>query len=242
MKKFILGMALFVCTSAIGSPSVFAASEDESTEVTVNYVTEQEAMELKEQSDQIGYDEDYDVSAFETDLNGNTIEVDPIGNVSLQRTPPKDGFTYVPSNYTQSSGSVNNRFKSLGSFTLNNSSSTAINATYTQQDTITANWSVNSSISGSATFKAKFIGQVEAKVASGASYSKTVSKGQKYTAGGTVGPKKSINMYAYQKGGKSSGKLYWNKYSSSGSMLGVYSETTSGGTAPVSGVTIDVTN
>lgn len=243
MKQFFLGLILLIGINTMNVPTAAVITEDVTSNVTVNYMTEEEALKLKEQADKIGYDKEFSVEAFETDLAGNIKEVEPIGMKLLQRIPPKDGFVYVPYNYSHSTGSINHRFKSIGSFTLTNRSSTPINGTYTQQDTVTTNWSVSATISGSTKFKVKFIGEIEGKIAGGASYSKTTSKGTTYSAGGTVAPGKSINMFAYQKGGKSSGKLYWQKYSPSGSSLvGMYSETTPGGTAPISGITIDVTN
>lgn len=241
MKKLFLS-TIIVGFFALLPNNVFANTVGNEN-VTTNFM-------LKEQAEQI-YNEviqkqnkpfyDDNVVAYETDLEGNTVKVEPISRSFMLMAPPKDGFTYSPSGYTYSSGNINARFKSIGSFTLKNNSDVTISAQYEQQTSVTTNWSVSSSISGTAKFKASFLGSITANIGAGAAASKTTSKGTKISVSGTLAPKKSLNMNAYQKGGYSSGYLVWDKYSPSGSKVGTYKESTKG-TAPVNGYTVDVTN
>lgn len=222
---------------------VLADTSEINSNVTVNHISREEALHYQKQTQKKDAPENFEITAYETDLNGNVTAVDPLHlGDSLSLRIPNDNNVYSPSTYSQVNGNLNQRFKGIGSFTVYNRGSQDVNASYEQQESVTTNWSVNGTISGNAAFKNAFIGEVGVKIAAGAAFSKTVSKGTKYSASTKVGPGKTLNIDAYQKGGKSSGNLVYKKYNKSGTYLGTYSESNPGGTAPVSGITLDVYN
>lgn len=241
MKKKLIGVGLCFSVFCMTNQPTMANTINTDSKVTVSYMTQEQAQKNLENVQKVEDIQKEPLMAIETDINGTTKEVEPVGKLLDLRAPPKDSFRYVPSNYKQSNGSLNPRYKFVGSFSLKNNSSTSINVKYSQQESVTTKMTASTSIEGNTTFKNTFIGEVGAKISAGASVSRTIYKGTTISVSGKVAPNKSINMNAYQKCGKSSGKVIWNKYSSGGSWIGTYSETASG-TAPVNGTQIDVTN
>lgn len=231
--------ALLVVPLIIFTCGVQPVCASENDNITINFVTE-EKLEENFRTSLSQNSSTNEIHAYEIDNEGNSKEVNPISNSFRMRKPPVDGFKYSPNSYQHSSGTLNNYFSHVGSFTIKNSGTTSITGKYVQEQSVTTNWSVGGAISAESTFKVAFISQVKAKVAASADYSKTTKAGTTYSVQSTVPPKKTMNVNAYRKGAKSTGKLVWNKYSPSGSLMGIYTETNHSGTAPFNGMTFDV--
>lgn len=183
-----------------------------------------------------------EIKAWETDLNGNIKEVEPISHTFNSKKPPSDGYRYVFNAYFPGSARKNWNYKNLGSFRVRNTSSSVAKASYEQQSTTTSNWNVGANISAEATIGNSFLGGVTTKLGGSFGKSRTWTAGKKYGIAYDVKPNTTVLLTNYQVGGYSTGTLTWNKYHSSGANVGMYSETANGTAVSTSDVNIELTN
>lgn len=178
-----------------------------------------------------------EVIAWEESLDGSIKEVTPInerdvesGREITSMAVPKDGYTYSFNTYSVNSPTRKWTYKSAGTVRVSNTRTVSANLTYTQQNSTTTGWGVSTSISGSGTIKASFLGKLSVSAGLTADHNKSWSKGTSYGLTTTVPAKSVAYLTAYAVGIYDSGKLVYKKYTSSGTLVGYYYET-AGGTA-----------
>lgn len=210
MKKLIQITSLFFLLQLVFNPIVSATVD----EPVIYFWTQEEAASLY---------------GFEADYVKNTVRL------------PKDGYRYQPFCYKQTELEVLERFQLIDSFTVNNTSSTEVETQYNQVRLIRIDWDVDKEFSKNIVFKEAFFNQISESVQAEAKVQAVASLNEAYPATPVVvesGERMDINVY--QQGARSSGILYWKKYSPSGSFIGIHSQKTIGNTAPIDAVTIDV--
>lgn len=233
--KVLSIIALSLLLLIIGPGSSFAANNE-------NNNIPQDVLDKIQQKVQENAAEEIEVEAWEEDLNGNKVKVTPLserkefnekksGEIEMYAVP-NDGYNYVADMYLVNNPSRNWRYKSAGVFRINNTSYSIpmYDVTYVQQSAVENFWSVGATISGSGTFGNSFLGQIAYSV--GGSYDKS----RKYTTGTTfstkidVDPRTIAYLANYTVGMYDKGTLRYKKYTTSGSLVGYYSES-GGGTA-----------
>lgn len=244
MKIKIKALSLFL-TLGIGllygnNNTVNAEEIIISPESSIEYMSYEEMLSMQEVKEEIA-----PIKAWETDINGITKEVIPKSlevkdNLVLPMAPPKDSYRYVFSRYTSSSNSKNIRYNRLGDFSVYNSGSSSVTGQYIQQSSKVTSWTVGSNIAAETSIGNSFLAEVKAKLGMSTSRSKTTTAGTSHGVTFSVPAKKTVVATAYRYGGKSSGKLVWNKYSPSGSLVGVYTESANGTAVDSNGVHVDV--
>lgn len=241
LKMVNLLLVLLTLGLLFGNKSTVNAEEIIISPVSsVEYMSYDELLSIQEVKEEIE-----PIKAWEIDALGNTKEVSPKDSqkdtsLIMPKAPPKDSFRYVFSNYTSSSNSKNIRYNRLGTFTVYNAGNSSVGGQYTQQSSKVTSWTVGTNISSDTSVGNSFLAEVRAKLGMTTTRSKTTSAGTSHGVTFTVPAKKTVEAVAYRYGGKSSGKLVWNKYSSSGSLVGVYTESANGTAVDSNGVHVDV--
>lgn len=233
--KVLSIIALSLLLLIIGPVSSFAANNE-------NNNIPQDVLEKIQQKVQENSAEEIVVEAWEEDLNGNKIKVTPLserkefskkksGEIGMYAVP-KDGYNYVPDMYLVNNPSRNWHYKSAGVFRVNNTSySIPMNdVTYVQQSEVENHWNVGATISGSGTFGTSFLGQIAYSVGGSYDKSRTYTTGTTFSTKIDVGPRTIAYLANYTVGMYDKGTLRYKKYSTSGTLVGYYSET-GGGTA-----------
>lgn len=232
--KVLSLIALSLLLLIIGPGSSFAANNE-------NNNIPKDVLQKIEQKLKANEAKEIEVEAWEVDLKGNKIKVTPLSERTdlkknksgeFENAVPSDGYNYVPDSYVVNNPSRNYYYKSAGVFRVNNASYsiTMRDVTYTQQASVENFWNVNISISGSGTFGNSFLGKIAYTV--GGSYDKS----RKYTTGTTysttydVPPRTTAYLANWTVGMYDKGTLRYKKYTTSGTLVGYYSES-GGGTA-----------
>ncbi|MEN1987697.1 hypothetical protein [Paenibacillus hubeiensis] len=180
--------------------------------------------------------------AWETDMNGNTVEVIPLSErVQTMAPPTGDGYIYSFDRYDPDSVSKNWRYQNMGTFRVANNSAGETKAKYEQQSSSTATWNVTASIKNTASLRAGFLAGTELEVGI------QLAAEKNYTAGKTYGVEKTIPAYTtmyltnYAVGVNTAGKLIYKKYAPGGtSQVGVYTEQVGGTVVSVPDVNIEI--
>lgn len=231
MKKKVI--TLIMLGMILSSTSVFA-QENTSIPTKIQKKVEQNIEESKNELKEI--------KAWETDVNGNLIEVTPKSDTFKTRMPPSNGYRYLFNKYYSSTNNKNYRFSQVGTYRISNGTSSAISATYTQQSDVQTSWNVSSNVSAEATIGNSFIGEIKAKVGGSVDRTKTWKTGTTISTSYTVPSKTVVYLTNYQVGVYSSGTLTWSKYdAASGANVGTYTETANGTAVSTSDVNIELT-
>lgn len=242
MKKLSM-VLMIVCLILVNMTLVFASSESKniSTGIPKSVLIKADSKVIR--------DEIPEIKAWETDLEGNTIEVTP-KNMNLSSKdenivfrPPNDGYVYLFSSYVSNTAKRNWYYENLGTFRFSNKTKEPItNVKYEQTSNRTSHWGVSSNISGEGKIGISFLGEVNVKLGAEADYSRSWTKGNIYGANFTV-PKQTVYYLTnYQVGLNSNGTLLYNKYHPSGGSAGVYTESAGGTAVSKSDVSIEVTD
>ena len=193
------------------------------------------------------------VEAWEEDFKGNKIKVTPLSerkdfkkNTSgvVASAVPSDGYNYVPDIYVVNNPSRNWNYKQAGVFRANNASSTAVmkDVTYIQQSSVENFWNVNVSISGSGTFGNSFLGQIAYSVGGAYDKSRKYTTGTTYSTSFDVQPRTTAYLTNWTVGMYDKGTLRYKKYTTSGTLVGYYSESGGGTAVSQSDVNLELTD
>ncbi|MGP3788441.1 hypothetical protein [Paenibacillus sp. 1A_MP2] len=179
--------------------------------------------------------------AWETDMNGNTVEVTPLSKRIQTMAPPNDGYIYSFEKYDPNSVAKNWRYQNMGTFRVANTSPGNTTATYTQQSTNTATWNVTSSIKNSAQLKVGFLAGTSLEMGIQLSDAKTYSSGKTYGVSKTIPGNTTIYMTNYAVGVNTAGNLVYKKYAPGGtSQVGIYTEQVGGTVVSIPDVNIEI--
>ncbi|GJM80385.1 hypothetical protein HMSSN139_28810 [Paenibacillus sp. HMSSN-139] len=183
-----------------------------------------------------------EVKAWETDLNGNTKEVVPLSQrMNLMSPPTGDGFTYLFDGYVPSSVVRDWHYQNLGIYRYVNATGAEASIQYEQQETKYGKWNVSANISGKTEFKVPFLTKLEVTIGGSWGMERGWQKNVKYGAIQKVNPNTTVYLTNYQVAANASGKLQWKKYSPSGTLVGVYTESAGGYAVSLSDVNIETT-
>lgn len=237
MKKFLVFSLISLGLLSVNVSSVSASTVDN---IPSNVI---EKADEKVNSSKYLINE---IEAWEIDLNGNETKVIPknlYSNIST-RAVPNDGFIYEFDHYDPDECSTNWHYKVAGVYrAANYSSSSTLNAAYTQSSTTTTQWNVSGNISAQAKIGTSFLGEITATAGVSVGRSKTWSSGTTYGASFTVAPRTVNYLTNYQVGVNSGGYLYWRKYSPTGiSIMGWYKESANGTAIDLSRINIELTD
>ncbi|MEK4472704.1 hypothetical protein NSQ91_05770 [Paenibacillus sp. FSL R7-0048] len=183
-----------------------------------------------------------EVRAWETDLNGNTKEVIPLSQRANLKSPPtNDGYSYVFDQYVPTKVERDWHYKNLGIFRYQNGTGGTASIQYEQQNTTSGKWNVSTNISGKTEFQVPFLTKLEVQVGGSWGMERGWIKNVKYGTNQQVLKDTTVYLTNYQVAANASGSLQWKKYSSTGTMVGVYNESAGGYAVSMSDTNIEVT-
>lgn len=181
-----------------------------------------------------------ELKAWETDMDGNKIEVTPLSERTHLRVP-NDQFVYVFDHYDPNYTQINYSYKQAGTFLAENDSSSAITVTYKQQNSTTKEWTVGGNISGSASVKAGFLGKIEVEMGFNVINVRSWAKGVEYGVEQVIQPYTAKTLINWQVGVDTNGGLVYKKLdSASYSQVGWYTESAGGTVVSMDHVRIQV--
>lgn len=242
IKRFCI-VFMIVCLILVNTNLVFASTE--SNDLTTGVP---ESI-LKKADSKVIRHEIPEIKAWETDAEGNTIEIVPknmklISNETINLfSPPNDGYIYKFTKYVSQNATKNWYYENLGTFRFSNRTQTPVNnVNYTQERQRQSQWSVSGNISGSTAVKVKFLAEIKVQLGVEGSYSRTWQKNFTYGASYTVPPMTTYYLTNYQVGLNSNGYLVYDKWHPEGYIVGTYTESCGGTAVSTSDVHIELTD
>lgn len=243
-KVFLTGVLSFsLLGSAFSFPETTLASSSKKNDIPKEVL---EKVKKTEAENQFIIPE---TKAWEVSLDGEVTDVTPISEVTENpysgisvMAVPSDGYNYSFSYYDVNSPKRNWKYKSAGTVRVANTRSTSVNFTYTQQENTTTSWNVSSTISGTTSVKASFLGELELTMGLTTDANKSWSKGTSYGISTSVPGNSTAYLTAYAVGINDYGKLVYKKYTKSGSLVGYYYESAGGTAISKNDANIELTN
>mgnify|MGYP006979251110 CR=1 FL=1 len=237
MRRTFSSIAIFTffLTLVLIPGQALANYESESTN-GINHIPQEvlEIVEKKEKENQASLPPN---KAWEVDLQGNRIEVTPLGqrsgvtftkygaqareirkssftNTQLERASEANDYEYIYilKDFLPNHVNYNWYYKSTGTIRIENRLSTPAEAHYTQQNTTTTNWTVSGTLEISAEAGVKFLSKISGSLSVSAARSKTWYSGTSYGVKQNIPPRTTAYITNYAVGGSSNGSLQWEKY------------------------------
>ncbi|WP_282925971.1 hypothetical protein [Helcococcus kunzii] len=141
---------------------------------------------------------------------------------------PKDKYIYIFDMLYITENHKKDYFRYLGEYSVSNQTKSPMTITYRQKNSVTVNWNVASSISGSAKIGNMFLGEIKAKVGASVSRSYTTTSGTILGGSAKCLPGNKLILTAYQGGIYAKAVTVYSKYDKSGGSMGKYTESVSG--------------